>query len=92
MRFGIRLGPFWVSTSTRRRRPQRPTQAQAAKAAKARKDAEDFAMQQRLAAMTPEEYRRHAEATDPVYREWLRRREAGIDAELDRLKPEGHES
>ena len=40
-----------------------------------------------MANMSPEEYRRHAEA-DPVYRDWLRRREAATEAELQRLRDE----
>ena len=85
MRFGIRLGPFWVSTSSSRRR--RPTQAQLAKAERERRKAEEDAQRYRLANMSAEEYRREAEA-DPVYRDWLRRREAETEAELQRLKDE----
>jgi hypothetical protein len=84
MRFGIHLGPFWVSASTRRRR--RPTQAQRATADRERHEAEADAQAQRLARMSPEEYRRYVEETDPVYRDWLQRREAGTEAELQRLQ------
>jgi hypothetical protein len=85
VRFGVRLGPFCVSTSTRRRR--RPTQAQIARAERERREAEANAQAQRVAQMSPEEYRREAEA-DPAYRDWLRRREAQTEAELQRLKGE----
>jgi hypothetical protein len=40
-----------------------------------------------MANMSAEEYRREAE-TDPVYRDWLRRREAETEAELQRLRGE----
>jgi hypothetical protein len=83
MRIGVHLGPFWASTSTRRRR--RPTQAQIAQAEQQRREAEAAAKLRRVDRMTPEDARREAEA-DPEYRDWLQRRAAGIDADLERLK------
>jgi hypothetical protein len=43
------------------------------------------ARMRRVASMSAEEYRREAEA-DPVYRDWLRRREAEVEAEIQRPK------
>ena len=87
MRFGIRIGPFWVSTSSRRKRVRRPTRAQLDRAERERREAEAAAEAQRISRMSAEDYRREAEA-DPVYRDWLRRQESGIDAQLQQWKDE----
>ncbi len=59
----------------------------AGRAERERRKADDDARRGRIARMSAEEYRREAEA-DPVYRDWLRRREAETEAELRRLKGE----
>jgi len=123
MRFGVHLGLFWVSTSTRRRRRRSPSRSQtfqgiirdedggehrcphyhrtleaaqecARRENRKRDQAKAAAEVARTLSMSPEErrrdleeYRRKAEA-DPIYRDWLRRREAETDAELQRLKAE----
>ena len=68
MRFGMRLGPFWVSTSTRRRR-RRPTQLQEDRAAREDYDARMDAELRRVERMSPEEFRRYEEETGAEYRE-----------------------
>jgi hypothetical protein len=110
MRFGLRLGPFWVSTSTRRRRNRSksfqgvirdengrehhchhnhrtPEAAQECAQRENRRadEAARSARMRRVSSMSAEEYRREVEA-DPVYRDWLRRREAEVEAEIQRLK------
>jgi len=81
MRFGVHLGPFWVSFGGRRRRTrQRREQL-----------AEELARQRRI-AMTPEEYGRHLGMSDDEIARALftltaeDRRQA--DAELQRLRHE----
>jgi hypothetical protein len=68
MRFGVHLGPFWVSFGGRRsrkraRRPApsalTPAEQQARDRQKREQMAEELAERRRIAAMTPEEYGRH---------------------------------
>jgi hypothetical protein len=116
MRFGVKLGPFWVSTSTRRRRrrSQSPRQAEGfhgtirdeygseqpchhnhrtleaaqecgrrlSSRERYRTDAE-FLRDNRLAAMSAEEYRQHLMDNDPEWAAQVRASEAAIEADAD---------
>ena len=62
----MRLGPFWVSTSTRRRRPTRLMED---RGAREDYDAQVDAELRRVERMSPEEFRRYEEETGAEYRE-----------------------
>ena len=62
MRFGVHLGPFWVSFGGRRRHKPTaltPAEQQALERQKHQQLAVELAERRRIAAMTPEEYGRH---------------------------------
>ena len=101
MRFGVHLGPFWVSFGGRRRRkrarrPASPalTPAEQRPLERPRREqrAEEPARQRRIAAMTPEEHGRHLGMSDDEIARALftltaeDRQQA--DAELQRLRHE----
>ena len=76
MRFGKRLVPFWGAT-TPTRQLRRGIAEQERRIAEIR----------RMAGMSPEEYRRSAEA-DPVSWDWFHRQDAATEAEPRRQRDE----
>ena len=98
MRFGVHLGPFWVSFGGRRkrkraRRPRpHPRRAAGPGAAKTRATGRSLARQRRITVMTPEEYGRDLGMSDDRIARALftlttqDRQQA--DAELQRLRQE----
>jgi hypothetical protein len=101
MRFGVHLGPFWVSFGGRRRRrrarrpaarARTPAEQQAPEWQEREQRAEERAERRRIAAMTPDEYGRHlGMSEDEIARALFRltaedRQQA--DAELQRLRHE----
>ena len=100
MRFGVHLGPFWVSFGGRRRRKQAPLPGklaltpaeQQALERHERDQLEELAERWRIAAMTPEEYGRHPGMSDEEMARALFTLTAAdrqqADAELQRLRHE----
>ena len=101
MRFGVHLGPFWVSLGGRRRRQRArrpaaraltPAEQQALERQEREQLAEELAERRRIAAMTPEEYGRHLGMSgDEIARALFKltaedRQQA--EAELQRLRHE----
>ena len=101
MRFGVHLGPFWVSFGGRpgRKRARRtaarartPAEQQAPEWQEREQRAEELAERRRIAAMTPEEHGRHLGVSeDEIARalfELTAEDRQQADAELQRLRHE----
>ena len=100
MRFGVHLGPFWVSFGGRRRRKRArrpaaraltPAEQQALERHE-RDQLEELAERWRIAAMTPEEYGRHLGMSEEEIARALFKLTAEdrqqAEAELQRLRHE----
>jgi hypothetical protein len=99
MRFGVHLGPFWVSFGRKRRRTRARPAARALTPAEQqalqrheRDQLEELAERWRIAAMTPEEYGRHLSMSEEEIARALFKLTAEdrqqADAELQRLRHE----
>ena len=97
MRFGVHLGPFWASFGGSRRRNRDLPRARALTPAEQqalerheRDQMEELAERWRIAAMTPDEHRRHLgmsdEETAPALFTLTAQDRQQADAELRRLR------
>ena len=101
MRFGVHLGPFWVSFGGRRRRKRArrlaaraatPAEQQALGRQERERLVEEPAERRRIAAMTPDEYGRHlgmseGEVARALFKLTAEDRQQA-EAELQRLRHE----